>query len=126
VRTLSISAVAIGFFAGFAVPYALVFAVGPVMSVVSGQERVDLGAWFTLLWLGVAFFAPIAAGYVAARLAKVQPLLHGGVVGLLGIVAGIALSHSVESAVYAALIFGTGGVAGGWLWRMKSSGNSAP
>ena len=124
-RTISLSAVVVGFFLGFVVPYALVFAIGPAMSFFSGQESITLGAWFTLLWLGVAVCAPVAAGYLAARLGRVQPLLHGAAAGLLGVIAGIALSHSLESAAYTAMIFGSGGLVGGWLWRTRSHGNSA-
>jgi len=124
-RQIKFTAVVIGFVVGFVVPYSLVFAIGPALSWASNQESVTLGTWFTVLWFGVAIAAPIAAGYLAARLAKVRPLLHGAAVGLLGVLAGIALSHSMDSALVSAAVFGAGGVAGGWLSRAGSGGQSA-
>ncbi|HYC38580.1 MAG TPA: hypothetical protein VEC19_19290 [Usitatibacter sp.] len=116
-KAFSVSSVAIGFFLGFVVPYSLVFFIGPGIALATGQQKVTLGIWFTFLWLTVALLAPIGAGFLAAHLAKVQPLLHGAAVGLLGAIAGVALSHPAQSAIYAALTCGTGGIVGGWLQR---------
>lgn len=64
------------------------------------QQTNDVIAALTLntnLLLGsviLGTFATIVGGYVAARLAKKEPLLNAGVIGVLGIILGVLLAEN--------------------------------
>ena len=126
VKSLNVSAIAIGFLAGIVVPYAFAFGVASVMALATGERSGVLGIWFTFAWTAVAVGAPVLGGYVAARRAKAQPLLHGFAVGVLGTVAAVVFTQSMLTALWATLIWGAGGIVGGWLWRKGLRGRGAP
>lgn len=75
----------------------------------------------TLLLFWFWALAPVGSGYLAAKLAKQQPLLHGLVVGLVG-------GFNAALWVKAPLLFELGlfaviscsGLFGGWLWRCRT------
>jgi hypothetical protein len=59
----------------------------------------------------------VLAGYVAGRVAKTQPLLHGALAGVLGAVLIAFTQETVFAIVIWSLIYISGSVAGGWLYR---------
>jgi hypothetical protein len=120
-----ISAIAIGFFLGFVAPYAVFVLVAYAIPLSSTDTSGVLPAWLNLLGLAIAFGAPVGAGYLAARVAQVQPLLHGCVVGLLGSIMFGFIGSPMSAALFAAFVFVPGGIAGGWLWKARG-GKGAP
>ncbi len=111
------SAIAIGFFVGFVVPAAIYFAIGSALFIAREGEVLKWIPWFNSLWFAVAIGMPLLAGYLTARVAQVQPLLHGGIVGMLGSIGLVVLAIPISAALYSAIIFVPGGVAGAWLWK---------
>jgi hypothetical protein len=90
-------------------------AAGPV------GQRIPL--WRSTASLVIFWFwalAPVASGYLAAKLAEQQPLLHGLVSGAIGGVFVVLWVHGnwVFELLLALLMIGCG-VFGGWLWRRR-------
>lgn len=70
--------------------------------------------------------APVAAGYMAAKKSRHQPLLHGLVVGVLGGLL-VVLWVQGESIFFDVVIPASSaclGVIGGWFWRWRKGGGS--
>jgi hypothetical protein len=74
---------------------------------------------FLLLWFWA--LAPVGSGYLAAKLAKQQPLLHGLLTGAVG---GALVVLWVRGLWVFELVLGllvvACGLFGGWLWRHRT------
>lgn len=72
-----------------------------------------------LLWFWA--LAPVTSGYLAAKLAQQQPLLHGLLTGVVG---GVLAVLWVRGAWFfeaiVALVVVSSGLFGGWLWRRRT------
>jgi len=76
-------------------------------------------ASFLLLWFWA--IAPVGSGYLAARIARQQPLLHGLVAGVVGGVLVVLWVHGMwEFEFAAAVLIVSCGLFGGWLWRRRT------
>ena len=96
-------------------PIAGFFGIGSVLASVEGGGAPHVMGWFNLLWWVIALGAPVLGGYIAGRLAKAQPLLHGCVVGVLGTIAVTLMASPWNAAVMSGFVFVPGGIVGGWL-----------
>ena len=73
-----------------------------------------------LLWFWA--LAPLGSGYLAAKLAQQQPLLHGLLTGLFGgalVVLWVQGAWFFEAAL--GLLVVSCGLFGGWLWRRRNT-----
>ena len=118
-----LSAVAIGFFLGFVLPYAIFVLLGYLSVLISGEEMLSLPPLLNVFGLVIAFGSPLAGGYLAARAATVQPLLHGLAVGVLGSIMFAFIGPPAAAAGFAIFVFMPGGIAGGWLWKIRGKGD---
>jgi hypothetical protein len=74
----------------------------------------------SLLVLWIWALAPVGSGYLAARLAEQQPLLHGLVAGVVGaLVAVLWVQGAWAFELVIAVLVATCGLFGGWLWRRR-------
>jgi hypothetical protein len=120
-----VSAVAIGFFLGMVVPLAALLLVGSLVSPRDGEASSPLLAFFNTAGVIVGLGAPVLGGYLAARIAKVQPLLLGAIVGALGSVLIAVTASPAIAGLWSAFVFVPGGIVGGWLQKIEG-GKSAP
>jgi hypothetical protein len=126
-RTIQVRALLIALFAFYVAPViplvvlaSIPFALdGPP---VAGQRmygwRAAVGGLSVVLWFWA--LAPVGSGYLAAKLAKQQPLLHGLLAGVVGAVLAVVFARG--EAVFEfmlALIIASSGLFGGWLWRYR-------
>ena len=118
------SALVIGFFFGFVVPYMIFATLGYTVASASIAEAGVLPGWLNVIGLIVGFAGPVIAGYLAAKIARVQPLLHGFIVGVLGSIMFAFLGPLLVAALFAIFVLIPGSVAGAWLWKRR--GNGAP
>ena len=115
----SVSGIAIGFFFGFVVPFACVMLLASLLAPGEGEPASKLMPLYGVMWMLLAFAAPVVAGFLAARIAAVQPLLHGCLVGILGAVFMAVVTTPASAGLWAAFVFVPGGIAGGWLWKVR-------
>jgi hypothetical protein len=85
-------------------------------------ERISLwqsAGSLLLLWFWA--LAPVGSGYLSAKLAGQQPLLHGLVTGVIGAVLVVlwVRGNWVFELAFAALVVSCG-LFGGWLWRRRN------
>lgn len=139
-RSLSPLAVVAAALVAYVAPFAIIaLVVAPLLGRIA-LSGVNGGAVLFVLWVLLATLGPLATGFVAARLSKAQPLLHGLLAGAVaalvaiqftgfhGVVGGIILwslgppmlSVSTIGAITLAL-FLFGAVAGAWLFRKLSA-----
>lgn len=119
-QTWKASAVLVGFFAGFVVPYAVLLSIWPMLAYQTPDGRSVMPTWFTPIPLLVFALVPAIAGYISARMAKVQPLLHGLLVGILGALGSAFVHGSITTVAVWGLICISGGVAGAWVYRKQA------
>jgi len=112
-----LTALLAGFFAGFLVPYLGFAAATAYFQYQDTSGQVSMPTWLIPVHFLLFVTMPVFAGYVAAKVANVQPLLHGLFVGILGALAYSALLAMNPLATIALgwLVCITGGVAGAWL-----------
>lgn len=111
-RHIQISALAAALFVGYIVP--LLLSVVVLMNIFTAIEQQDAATSRSLFGLMVVLnvLGSVAGGYVAAAVAKHQPLLHG----LLSALLGVALISPFRSVgLLWALLFVIGGIVGAWL-----------
>lgn len=121
----SVPAILTGVFMGIVAPYAFAFAFWPMASAAMGLDIPvnDYVRW--TLQAAVMISGPVAAGFIAARLAPGQPVLHGVCVGAIATVGGFLVLQP-QLAPYAAMIFLAGGAVGGWLAQWYAARKKAP
>lgn len=123
-KNIKVSAIVIGLFLGFIFPLVLFFSLGPLAAVLSDKEQVVFGLWGLLFWLFLNIAGPVSAGYITAKLARQQPLLHACIVGILGIIALAVLIEPISAALAECFFVIPGAIFGGWLWRKHSRKDS--
>ena len=143
--SLKPTAILLAAFAAYVVPFVIITVlVAPLLGAFSRRGG-NGGAVLFILWALLATLGPVVTGYVAARLAKSQPLLHGLLAGALaalvaieftgfdGVVGGILLwasgppmVSSLAMGAITASLFLVGGLAGASLWRKVSLNVAAP
>jgi MFS family permease len=114
-----VSAIAIGFFLGYVVAFVLYVTLGTVLAPSRGEEGAP--HWMGLFSLGSVILVlggPMLGGYVAAHIAKTQPLLHGFIVGVLGAIFAVVVTGALP-AFGTAFIFVPGGIFGAWVWKLR-------
>ena len=120
------SAIAVAFVVAFVVPFGT-FYIGPIiLSLATGERSDDVPLLLVLFWFLCSVLSPVLAGYLAARLARVQPLLHGAVTASLAALLGALFVDSVRSALITFLVFVPCGILGAWIWRRSVNHESAP
>jgi hypothetical protein len=113
-RYIQISALAVAAFIGYVLPLVLSwFLMTRLYSAVATKDA-ELGRGYFWLLLAVNIFGSVMGGYVAARLSKFQPLLHGM---LSGIVGGILMGAFREFNIAWSFYYVVAGIVGGWLWH---------
>ena len=85
------------------------------------HRRQVLAAWLFALWI----LAPVCAGFLVARLAKIVPLVHGLVVSMVALVIFVLVYDFAKLLTgFVFLIWVVLNVAcsvfGAWLWRRQS------
>lgn len=107
------------------VPFGALLLFGSLVSPREGEASSPLFALFNAAGVVVGLGGPVLGGYVAARIARVQPLFLGAIVGALGS-ALIAVSASPAIAgLWTSFVFIPGGIVGGWLHKIEGD-KSAP
>ncbi|ABS62358.1 hypothetical protein Plav_0735 [Parvibaculum lavamentivorans DS-1] len=115
---ISIKAILISSIFGFVLMLVLIMVLGALYPLLfSGGTAADFEqSWFSML----ALAAPVAAGYLAARLAPAQPVLHGALSPFLNVVWGlIAMTFLVPATAFTAAILVANialGALGGYLY----------
>jgi len=125
VNATSIPAILTGIFMGIVAPYALAFAFWPMASAAMGLDIPVDDHVRQVLQAAVLLSGPVAAGFLAGKLAPGQPVLHGFSAGAIATVGGFALLKP-QLAQYAAIIFLAGGAVGGWLAQWYAVRGKAP
>ncbi len=120
------SAIFIGFFAGFVVPYIALAAMFSTFQYENAAGHTVMPSWFVPVPFVIYLIMPVAGGFTSAYIAKRQPLLHGLLVGVLGALAVSFMSEGLGSIALAWVVFVSGAVAGGWLFRARASKRDAP
>lgn len=125
---------------GYGAPFLVIAFPIASLSGWAASRGINGGPAIFVLWVLLATVGPVVTGFVAARVAKSRPLLHGllagclcallaiGLTGFDGIVGGIVMYLTgmplVEvlsiSASMTWLLFIAGGLGGAWLWRRRA------
>ena len=74
--------------------------------------------WVLIVWMLVG---PIVAGYLVASMGQEAPILHGMLVGTVGLTlwsVGVPLGPASYEIVRVVLLFGLA-IGGAWLWRYR-------
>ncbi|MGV8998291.1 MAG: hypothetical protein ACOH12_15240 [Parvibaculaceae bacterium] len=92
----------------------------------SGMSDNDIAIAFASSWTQyIALIAPLAAGYLAASIAKRRPYLHSLLSSSLNVLWGIVcmafLMPVTPMIVFMVLINMALGLVGGWLWVKRSA-----
>jgi MFS family permease len=123
---LKLSAIAVAFIVAFVVPYGSFYIAPVVLSLATGERSGDVPLLLVVSWFLCSVLSPVLAGYLAARLARVQPLLHGAITASLAALLGALLVDSTRSALITFLVFVPCGILGAWIWRRSANAAIAP
>ena len=123
---IKLRALAISLFAFYVAPILPLIVVSSIPNFLGAvpevEKRMPLwqsGASLLLLWFWA--LAPVGSGYLAAKLAQQQPLLHGLIAGGIGAVLVVLWVHGAWIFEFVvALIVVSSGWFGGWLYRRRS------
>jgi MFS family permease len=120
------SAIAVAFVVAFVVPFGTFYIAPLVLSLATGEKSGDVPLMLVVFWFLCSVLSPVLAGYLAARLARVQPLLHGAITAILAALLCALLVDSARSALITFLVFVPCGILGAWIWRRSANNESAP
>lgn len=113
-------ALLIALFSCYMVPYLLFLLVGLGLSSVNAEQQSSRSLTMLVIWWTI--FGPMAAGYVAASLAKAHPLGHGLVVAGLGFLPLSLIGRTAAlwpwfAWLVLSLVFG---LFGAWIWHYRA------
>jgi hypothetical protein len=120
---ITFRALAVAFFGFYILPLMVFYFLRWVLGLFIGEDAVpvalDIGVG--LLWVWV--FAPLGAGYMAARLSRSLPLWHGALVAILGVLFHAMFFNSDLPWVWIGLIAWalSAGLFGAWVWRYRTT-----
>lgn len=130
IRSIRSGAIAIAFFGCYILPTVvawLIFETGRAFfpSLIQG-----IAVFYGLLFLWMLFLAPVCAGYLAARMSKVAPLLHGLLVSAVGSIlyvmylsfAGSPGNKATLMPLLVVPVVLLAGLFGAWFYRYRSKG----
>lgn len=120
----------IALFAFYVAPLLPLIVIASIPNFFGAEPGQRYRIWQSPFVLVLAWFyaiAPVGAAYLAARLARQQPLLHGLLVGLTGAGMVVLWVHggTVASEMVLAMLVLSCGLFGGWLWRYRHAQRSA-
>lgn len=120
---INLRALAVAFFGFYVLPLMLFYGVRWVLGLFLGEDAIpvafDVGVG--LLWVWV--FAPLGAGYIAARLSRSVPLWHGALVATLGVLFHALFFSSDLVWVWVGIVVWavSAGLFGAWVWRYRAT-----
>ena len=122
---IKLSALLIALFAFYLAPLLPLTVITSIPNFFGAEPGQRFRLWQSPVLLVLAWFyaiAPVGAAYLAAKLARQQPLLHGLIVGLVGatVVTVWVQGDSLEFELLLALLVASCGLFGGWLWRYRN------
>jgi len=129
IRGIKWRALFIALFAFYVAPLLPLIVISSIPNFFGVESGRRYRIWESPFLLVLAWFyaiAPVGAAYLAAKLAKQQPLMHGLIVGLLGASLVVLWVHGATLAfeLALALLVLSCGLFGGWLWRYRHAQNS--
>lgn len=119
---ISIKAVLIGSVFGFVLMIVLITILGALYPLLFSDATVENyeQSWFSML----ALAAPVAAGYLAARIAGTRPVAHGALSPVLNILWGlVAMTFLVPATAFAAGVLVANvllGTLGGYIYALTN------
>ena len=129
IRGVKWRALLISLFAFYVAPLLPLMVISSIPNFFGAEPGQRYRIWQSPFVLVLAWFyaiAPVGAAYLAAKLARQQPLLHGLIVGLVGsllVVLWVQGGTMVFEAALALLVLACG-LFGGWLWRYRHAQRS--
>lgn len=124
-KDIKVGALLIAFLAWYIAPALPLLVISSIPNVFLGDPATRDGApiWQNgalLLLAWVLALAPVGSGYLAAKLAQQQPLLHGLVIGMIsGLIAVLWIGAPWLFELALAALVTCCGFFGGWLWRHR-------
>lgn len=124
-KNIKLGALLIAFLAWYVAPALPLVVISSIPNFFLGdpatREGVPIwqsGALLLLAW--IMALAPVGSGYLAAKLAQQQPLLHGLVIGMIsGLIAVLWIGAPWLFELALAALVTCCGFFGGWLWRYR-------
>jgi len=120
---IKVRALAVAFFGFYILPLMVFYCLRWVLGLFLGEDAIpiafDIGVGLIWVWI----FAPLGAGYLAARLSRLLPLWHGALVAALGVVFHAMFFNSDLLFVWVGLIVWalSAGLFGAWIWRYSTT-----
>ncbi|MBO6635355.1 hypothetical protein [Parvibaculum sp.] len=124
-NSISIKAVLIGSVFGFVLMIVLITVLGALYPLLFSDATVENyeQSWFSML----ALAAPVAAGYLAARIARTRPVAHGALSPVLNVLWGlVAMIFLIPATVFAAGLLVANvllGALGGYIYALTHGKN---
>ena len=123
-RAINPRALAAAFFGFYVLPLMVFYFLRWVLGLILGDDQaipIALDVGVALFWVWV--FAPIGAGYVAAKLSRSLPLWHGVLVAAVGVLfqALFFQSHLIWVWLGLIMLALSSGLFGAWLWRYRTT-----
>lgn len=106
----------------FVLPVFLYMALGGFISWISNEENIPTVSGALILYAWYWIFGPFVAGYLVAKAALIQPLLHGLLVGVVGVLfESIFLRPIWWLWLGMVVMVITLSIFGAWIWRYRAS-----
>ena len=113
----------------YLLPRAVGFSIDLYLDAISAGMQAYLSTPFRLVfWVLIAWMllGPIVAGYLVASIGRQAPILHGIVVGALGLIVwslGVPWGPVSYEIVRAVLLLGLA-IGGAWFWAYRAAGKA--
>jgi hypothetical protein len=125
-RSIRVGAIGLAFFGCYILPTVIGWLILVTVHAIAPSLTETSAVAVGLLLLWVIFLAPVCAGYLAARLSRTLPLLHGLAVSLVGCVLYLIYIGLTGNAGLLALLVVPpvllAGLCGAWFYRYRSRG----